>query len=374
MLTFQELTALSRRMRDDRVLSVYLDGTSLDPASKTPWRVPLDNALKDIRRWLEGSTHNERMGFERCVRLLEGELAEFRGAIGSPGWAGFITVAGVLDSERLPVPTPTIAIWSTGICVAPYIRALKQTRPVVVVVADARKARIFRYATGVLAPAETVHAHAVTEPPVHMGDAPRLGFHSGTRGTTGHDAAQHALHAGTKRMIDGVARRSAELAGHDGWILTGGIPEVSAHMAAAMEKVAPHRVLRMEELDIHATEAQVTAAAQRGASQLRDETDMRHVSEIAGAADDERLIARGPSATRQALEQATVRELYLTSRFLQDHLADAEDAVRAAIAQGATVEEVSRAVADRLDEFGGMGARLRYPVPTVEAAEPASSL
>jgi hypothetical protein len=369
MLTFTELVSLSHLLHDQHVLSVYLDGTSENPASRRAWRVQLENSLKDLRRWLEGSSHDERAAFEHCVELLDGELARFQGAVGSPGWAAFITANDVRGAEGLPAPTPTLAVWSTGICMTPYMRVLKQTRTVVVLVADARKVRVYRYAAGVLQPAQTLHAHAVTEAPSHMGDAPRLGFHAGTRGTTGRDAAQHALQAGRDRMIAEVTRRSVELAGDDGWILAGGVPEVSAQIAGALERIAPHRVLLLDSLDIHATDAQVTTAAQQGASQLRDQMDLRHVLEIIGDAENEGTVARRPAETRRALEHGRVRALYFTSRYAEDHLAEAEEAVRAAISQGALVEEVSRAVARRLDEFGGMGARLRYALPQSEVVE-----
>jgi len=363
MLSLQELISLARELGDEHVLSVYLDAAFDDPARRASWRVPVDNSIKNIRRDLEGSSHEERKGFEHCVELLDNELASFAGGVGAAGWVGFITVHGVRLAEKLPAPMPTLVIWRTGICIAPYIRALKQSRPVVVIVADASAARLYRYATGLLGSAETVHAHAVIEAPVHMGDAPRLGFHAGTRGETGRDASQAARLVGTDRMLEEVTRQGVKIAGHDGWILVGGIPEVSAHIAHAVERLAPDRVLRLNALDIHATDAQVHAAAERGASQLRDEMDLRHVSEITGGADDQRLIARGLTATQHALEQASVRELYLTPRFMADHLADAESSVRAAMAQDAVIEEVSRAAADRLDEFGGIGARLRYALP-----------
>ena len=369
MLTFTELVSLSHLLRDQRVLSVYLDGSGKNPASRAAWHVQLDNSLKDVRRWLEGSSHEEREAFEHCVALLDTQLRGFQGAVGSPGWVAFITANGVSDAEALPAPTPTLAVWSTGICMTPYMRVLKQTRTVVVLVADARKVRLYTYVGGILQPAETLHAHAVTEPPSHMGDAPRLGFHAGTRGTTGHDAGQHALRAGTDRMIAEVTRRSAEMAGDDGWIIAGGIPEVSAQIIGAVERIAPHRVLQHQGLHIHATEAQVTAAAQDGASQLRDQMDLRHVLEITGDAGDEATVTARPAETRQALEQGRVRELYFTAEYAENHLAEAEAAVRSAIAQGAFVEEVSRAVAERLDGFGGIGARLRYALPSGRAAK-----
>lgn len=362
MLTYTELVSLSHLLRDERVLSVYIDGTAEDPASRRVWRVQLDHSLKDLRRWLEGSSHEERVVFEQCVRLLDEQLARLAGAVGAPGWVAFISDSGVHDAEPLPVPMPTLAVWSTGICMAPYIRALKQTRPVVVVVADARKAHIYRYVAGTLTPAETIHAHAVTEPPSHMGDPPRSGFHGGTRGATGRDAAQRTLMEGTDRMVADVARTMLALAGSDGWILIGGIPHVGAQVARALERVAG-RVLHLDTLDIHATDAQIAAAAQHGASLLRDNTDLRNVSEIIDRADANGTVAVGPAATRHALGQLRVRELYFTHQYVEDHLADAEEAVRAALAQGAAIEEVSRDAAHRLDAHGGMGARLRYVVP-----------
>ena len=46
-------------------------------------------------------------------------------------------------------------------------------------------------------------------------------------------------------------------------------------------------------------------------------------------------------------------------------MAEAEEAVREALDQGAAVEQLSREAAAALDEHGGLGARLRYRVPEV---------
>jgi len=368
MLTSTELYSLLHRLRDERVLSVYIDGTADDPALQRAWRVELDRSLKDLRRGLEGSSHEERERFERCVSLLDEQLARFAGAVGAPGWVAFITPNAVHDAERLPVPMPTLTVWSTGICMAPYIRALKQRRPVVIVVADARKARVYRYAVGELARVETIRAHTIEGPPLHMGDAPRLGFSPGTRGRTGRDAVQRDHMEGTNRMVADVAAKTVALAGLSGWILAGGIPHVAAQVVRAVDHVAAGRVLHLDSLDIHATDAQIATAAQQGASRLRDATDLRRISEIIDRAKADGTVALGPAATRRALEQARVRELYLTHQYVEHHLADAEEAVRAAVAQGAVIEEVSPNVAQRLDEHGGMGARLRYALPDVEGA------
>jgi hypothetical protein len=70
-----------------------------------------------------------------------------------------------------------------------------------------------------------------------------------------------------------------------------------------------------------------------------------------------------------ALDQRRVRDLYITHRYLETHAAEAEGAVRSAIDQAASVEEVSGVAAAQLDAHGGMAARLRYRLAS-EATAP----
>ena len=361
MLTLAQLTTLYRSLRDERVLSIYVDGTAADPAIQRAWRVQLDHGLKSVRTWLADSTHDERESFERCVRLLEGELAPVTASIGAPGWVAFITRDGTREAHQLPVAVPTRAVWSTGPCVAPYMRALKEARPVVVAVVDARKADIYRYRVGQLDRVETIRARRGVEHPTHMSAPPRVGFHSGTRGVAGQDAAQRTLLEGRDRMLADAVDRINELAGHDGWILLGGIRRV----VAALSTQLGDRVAALDSLDVHATEAAIAEAARAGASRLNTALDNKRISLIAEHAGANGLGTLGPAETRRALEQGTVRELYLTHRYLEDHAADAETAVRSALDQDATVEEVSGSAAEPLDQHGGMAAGLRFrPVTT----------
>jgi hypothetical protein len=368
MLTYTELVALARSLRSEHVLSVYVDTSVDDPAVRRAWRVQLDHSLKELRASLEGSPHSERELFERCVTLLEGQFPTVAGSNGARGWVTFITAGGVRHAERLPISTPTFAAWSTGISVAPYIRALKQARPVIVVLADARKATTYRYLGGRLQIVETVRAHVTIEPPTHMGDAPRSGFHPGVRGATGRDDSQRTLAEGTDRMLRDVAVRVVRLAGPDGWMLSGGIPRIAEHLAALLARSAPGRVLRPDSLDIHASDAEVEAAAREAASALRNASDLRLIEEVIEQGPGSGLVALGPAATQRVLAQSRVRELYFTHRYLDEHSPDAEAAVRAAIDQDAQVEEVSGEAAQRLDEHGGLGARLRFRLANASEA------
>ncbi|HEX5072096.1 MAG TPA: hypothetical protein VFW03_02750 [Gemmatimonadaceae bacterium] len=360
MLTYSQLVTLERALRDERVLSVYLRGAAGDPASRLAWRTDLDRSLRDLRRWLAGSSHEEREAFERCVALLDELLAPYRSGLSSPGWAAFITDGVVQDAERLPVPMPTMAIWSTGMCVSPYIRALKVTRPVIVAVVDARLARIYRFQAGELSLIARIHAHATIDAPAHMGDAPRHGFHGGVRGETGHDAAKRARAAGTERMLRESELVVARHASIDGGILVGGASRIATQFKKMLAGSVSERVLQLESLHADASDSDILAAAKVGASALRNATDLRQIAEIASTDADHDAAALGPAATRRALERHTVRDLYITGRYLEEHMAEAEDAVRQALDQGASIEQVSNDAAARLDEHGGIAARLRY--------------
>ena len=374
MLTYPELVALERSLRNERVLSVYLGGAAEDPAARRVWRTDLNRSIRDLRRWLVGSSHDEREQFERCVALLDQTLAPFGGGLPSPGWAGFITDRMVDDAERLPVPMPTMAVWSTGMCIAPYIRALKVTRPVIVAVADARATCVYRFHAGALTLLDRVHAYATIDAPSHMGSVPRIGFHAGVRGQPAGDAVKRAHDVGTERMLREAELIIAKHAGVHGAIIVGGASRVARQLQQLLIASVSHRVLQLDSLHADATESAVIQAAAAGASMLRNDEDLRRVAEIIAAHARHDGATLGSAATRVALEQRAVRELYVTGTYLEQHRVDAEGIVRLALDQAATVEQVSGDAAVHLDEYGGVGARLRYhPAPAANALEEPSS-
>lgn len=359
MLTYADLVTLEPSLRAGGVLSVYLDGTSTDPAAQRAWRVRLQHALDEIRGRLASAPHAEREKFAACVRALDAELAGLDGAIGAPGWVAFVTPEGVWHAARTPATMPTLAVWRTGAFVTPYLRALKESRPVIVGVVDATHATLYRYRFGAMQQMDAFIAESVDAPPAHMGDAPRMGFHAGTRGVSGRDAAQRARRESMARMLRALARRATALVGEDGWLVLGGIPRVVAHASALMIPLAP-RMLQHLSLDVHASPAEIADAARAGASTLRDRWDARQLEEIVAQADARALGVVGPPAARRALSLSCVRSLLLTPRFLAEHGQVAEQAVRRAFDQNASVEDVVRDVADRLDALGGIAASLRY--------------
>lgn len=366
MMTLPQLSALHRSLHKELVLSVYIDGTATDFSILHLWRTQLDNALTDIREWLAESKHAERENFATCVRSLDQTLDQFKRGFGAPGFAAFITRDGVVDSHTLPVPVPTLAIWSTGPAVAPYMRALKETRPIAVILADSSKAELFRYRAGKIERLDMVRSHHVVEPPSHMGTPAKQGFHSGTRGTTGKDAAQRSLLEGRDQMVDEIVGRALAILEDDEFVMVGGIKGVARRIVARLDEAVGGRAFELTGLDIHASHARIRDVVKTAASKLRASFDSQRIAEITDEAAAGGLGALGPEETRLALEQASVRDLYMTHKYLEDHAAEAEDAVRAALDQHASIEEVSHEAADDLQRVGGLAAGLRFRPATLE--------
>lgn len=360
MFTHAELLAIHRSLRTTRVLSLYVDFTATDPAVQRTWRVQLERSLSDLERRMADAPHDERVEFARCIELANETLAKLDPGIGSPGWAAFVTAENVRGAHALPVPVQTLAIWSTGPYIAPYVRALKETRPVVLVLADARKATIYQYLAGRAVHIDNIRAHHVVEHADHMGTPSRVGFHAGTRGRPGRDAAQRALLNGRDRMIATVVDRVVERAGNEGWIALGGVKRVVAALARHLEPIAPDRVLELTSLDVHSSDAEVVAAARAAASTLRNAADSRRLAELADEHRPGGLAAFGARETERALMDRCVQDLYITRTFRDAYPAEADAAIRMALDQDAAVEETSGSAAELLDEHGGIAAGLRF--------------
>lgn len=222
MLTRDDLNRLAQDLRDQQVLSVYVGATGSDIVERRRWRLDLRHSLDDIASWLRDAPHADRELFETLRKRVETRLAAHPADVAGPGWVGFFTAAGPDYEDTLPVNVPTMAVWSTGASVAPYVRIFRETTPVIVAIVDSKSARVYRYAAGTLAALETLAADLEIELPRHMGRPSPQGFHTGTRGRTGTDAAQDILNHATHELIDRTAVRLSALAGTDGWIVVGG--------------------------------------------------------------------------------------------------------------------------------------------------------
>lgn len=363
MLSYRELIELDRALRGELVLSVYIDGTTHDPAARYVWRKKLDHRLQEIRHRLQNSKRSELDAFERAAAGIETELGSFEASLPSPGWAGFATAARVPQAGTLPVAMPDVAWWDRGMRVAPYVRVLTHERLVVAALVDSRRARLFRHHHGELEDLADLRADTFMGDLSDVSVSRRGSRHSGVRGITASDEAERHLQIGLERMLKDLGERVSELADWDGWVLLGGTPEVVKAAEDALPERLRGRLLEKLSLDVTASAAQVRTAVEEATRTLRESEQGELVGAVIDAAHSNGRGVVGREPTVAALSQRCVERLLLSRPFLARYPDEAERAVRAALDQDAIVEEMIGAAAGRLDEEGeGIGARLRFVV------------
>jgi hypothetical protein len=362
MLNHAELTKLEQALRLRTVLSIYVNGEVADIAARAQWRTELRNALDLIEKSLADATHAEREDFSATRDLALNAVNDFAPGAGAPGWMGLFTPGEVHFAGVVPVPVPTLATWSQGANLAPCIRVLKEGRPVFVVVADSSQVQIHRYVDRTISLEDSIERDAKVDTPYHMGRPAPQGFKMGTRGRTGTDAAQRELKKATDLMLAASAARIEDLAAQDALVLIGGIPVVAAALHGRLDQRLSSRASVIP-LDVHATEASLAESAREHASRLRAAEDLERVEQVVSATAEGSTGAVGASDTARALANGQVRELFVTSAFMNEHADEALEAIRRAFDKGATVEHVAGDAAERLDAAGGIAARLRFTIP-----------
>lgn len=368
MFTRQDLARLEQALGGMKVLSVYVDGSAADPALREARSRALLRLVAHERDARRGASREELEAFDACVRRLQASLASPAEAPSAPGWVGFFPARGDAHVEALPVRPPTMVAWDDGPRIAPYVRALKQHRPAIVVVVGAQAASIQVYVRGTLSVVEKLHVEPTHVAGTHTGRPPRMGFHPGAHGSTGADEHDRERHAAFERMRRQLVSQVEVLAGERAWILVGGSGPVPSTVIEALPARMRARARRIAGVDARTSQARLRAAVERAVSAATQEHDDARVLELLDARDaGGRGIAGAPDALG-ALRLHAVDCLLFTGAFLEREPARAESLVRLALAQGAEVEHVSGAAAERLDAAGGVAARLRFTPAPAETA------
>lgn len=382
MLTRNQLERLEERYRSERVLTLYVDGGEHDPGDRSVWRKEIDHALEGVRSGLDDADAGEVEAFEAAADYLRRELGAFDAYVPAAGWMGVATGEEVAYSGLVPIRMPTAAWWDDGVRVAPYVRALKQERPVLVALVDSRRARLFRYREGELEDladrrADTflgdlsdVTVSQQRRPSHRPGRGAGQSAQSGVRGAGASDDADRYLELGRKRMLSALDERLVELAADDGWIVFGGTPEVVKEARGMLPDRLEGRVEERTSMELEASETEVKEMAEEVASHLTESRQEELLSETIDAARSNGKGVLGVDETLRALEEGRVHVLFISREFILGSPREAERAVRLAFEQKAALEEVGRETGQRLDQAGGgLGARLRYTYPSPAGAE-----
>jgi len=368
MLTAPELQDLTRQLEGVPVLSLYVDARVTDPAMRHAWRPAMSAALRAERERLTGD--DARAAFDRAARFIEDPVPPLDGAWGAPGWAAFVTADGPHYAAALPVRVPTLAAWRDGPLVSPYLRALKQHRPVIVAIASARSVRLYRYALNELAALPDV-ALPVAEDgrtATAKSPSPRGSAYPAARGALDTEHAARRQRAEFQRLATMLAHRLSELAGHDGWILLGGTPMWARLAADALPAELADRALVSPELDHGDSEDAIVRLAKDAATTLRAAHSSAMLNRLLERAGAGGRASAGVPATQRALHVRAVDQLLLSPTLVSEQATLAEDVVRAALAQSADVEVLSGDAAAQLDHAaGGIAARLRFALDAPDA-------
>lgn len=327
---FAELVALERALRGKPTLSVYLDGAVTSPAARSAWRRRLDVGLAQLRA---ASPPAEVGLLDRATAALGDLLAPFTGALGSAGWAAFVTADDVPFARPLPVPVSFGVHWGAGPRVVPMLRPLKLHRTVVLCIAEARATRLFRYRRGRVERLDSL-------PPLEHPESP----------------------AEAAALVDALLAVTSR----DDWLLFGGATAHAAALAAAVPPRLARRSVVMPPLSPCAGEFELSQAAERTVAGLRVSYEVATVDAVLRRSREGGYGVAGLERVGWALGRSAIEDLVLTRRFCERHPLEAEELAMRGFDHGAMVEEVVGAAAERLDGAGGVGALLRegYRTPS----------
>lgn len=362
MLTRTQLGDLYKKLRDTNVLSVYIDGDQTNPADRRAWHTALEHGLSEERRRVAELDPAGLDAFDAASRRIADELAGHKAFLPDRGWIGFATDDELYYAEGVSVPMPNLARWEFGIRAAPYVRALKQSRVVVVALVDRRKARIFTYKGGTLTECADLVADLDHGELHESASSHRAATETGSRGETGTDAGQRALEVSTARLNTRILETVHDLAGRDGFVVFGGTSDVVAGLVRQAGALSG-RVTERASLHVDMSDAEVLVHTEEAASQLSLSAQGVILDNVLEAARANGRGCLGVDDTTEALRDGRV-DLLVVSRALRQRDIDLVDhMIGAAFDHGAAVEELGADVANRLDAEGeGVAARLRYTV------------
>jgi hypothetical protein len=361
MLDLDGLKELYQRHQDDAVLSAYLDANQHDFGNRAKWRIVLANALRDASR---NVPDDQREAFTAAAKHLESRLAEHgNGFLPGRGWVGFATEHGVIRAEGVPVPMPDLVRWERGLRVAPYVRALRQARPVIGVIVDSRQARVVRYAAGELTERDHLHGDTALGDLTDIVQSKRAAVATGVRGKTGTDTAQTLLRVERDRLLGRVAEEVLEAAGASGGVVLGGTAQATAALRNLLEEhLDAGRLFEHDGLALDLTDAEIRSLLEQAASDLTDRRNARLVEQLLDEARGGQAGCLGEDDVVQALREHRVRLLAFTDGFRAAHPDRTDHLTGAAFMQGAELEEIGREPGARLDAAGGVGALLHYRI------------
>ena len=345
------------------VLSVYVEGGLSDPAAMRAWLVKLREAVSAERHRIEELPGADRQRFEDVVARLYENLPSHEVVHASEGWCFLGTGNGDVFTALLPMPLTTSVTWQHGAVSLPYLASQRNDRVFVLQIAhDAL--RLHQCVGDALQTIEELEATIGVGTGDHMGDAPGVGYHSGTRGSTLTDQLQRRKSDARSRLAGAAHQRVATLMQTSSLLVIGGANDVVSHFVSELPDSVGDRVIVAEDLRMHTPPSEIVQLTHEATEELLAERQVRWFAQLRERAYADQHAALGPRATQRIVSTGAIEQLMLTERYRATHPSDAETMALETLLHGGTVSVASPPVADALDrDAGGVAARLRYAVP-----------
>ena len=200
MLSLKDLGRMQEAARETSNLTVYVSAVETDPAAQRAWMRRAQNAARAERQRVEQEAPDELDAFDMAWGHVESALPSAKGALGSIGWAVFSNPTGVLHSSPLPMAFETAVTWGPGIRVRPYVRVVARALGLLLVLADVKRARLFRIRGREIAEVEDLLADRTISDRAGPGMMKSASGSTGVRGETRRDAAQRTKTVHTERL------------------------------------------------------------------------------------------------------------------------------------------------------------------------------
>lgn len=357
-----DLRRFLRDHRDEPVLSVYLEARPADPAARRRQGVHLQQQVTAVRASLADASSDERALFERLMQMVLDRVPD-EGAGGGGSWACFASGDGSVLELVLPPGVETSVSWGKGPTVVQFVRVAE---PEVALVAqvDREHVRLTRWEAGECETLLSLDAAPAEDTGTHMSAAPRVGFHSGTRGRPGADDAQRQRREESERLLHALVKKLSSLPGPALPVVVGGAPESVAHLMKALPAAVEARTAHAESLRM-ALPAESALVVRSTLRALQVRRMGARAEELHDEAQANGLATTGLEHASRAAAQGAIAELIFSDHAWRAHPQEIEVLVQQALDDGATVawapSEEGRA---RLDgEADGLVAGLRFGVP-----------
>jgi hypothetical protein len=358
-----DLLTFIRAHRNELTLSVYVEAAPHDPAARRNWRVRLRQGLNELRVTLSAGPADELDAFERCAADVLERLPAGDTSPATHGWACFATASGDVFATGLPDATETNVSWGPGARVVPYLRHITVGHALVVRI-DREHARIQRWHEGALDPLVVLEADTTHDVGTHMGDAPRQGFHGGTRGRTGADEDQRQKRDATERLLAEVRARVVALVDEHEPVLIGGAGVSSGHLLDLLPELVATRAVVVPALIMTLSDAAALPVIHDALIALDSTSRMRRVTELRELAHARGRAAVGFAPASAAADLGAIAELIFSERAWRQHPDEIEDLVRRALMEGANVTLAPSSPGMPSDvDTDGVIAGLRFPLP-----------